>query len=318
MRRTLRLLPLALLLLALPAGGCDVFGGDAAPTATPTLTPTATLTRTPTLSPTPTPQPEIESGVLSVVQGGYAVLRVRGLAVSGLARFEGRDYPLVPRQSGFWTVIGLAADKPTGTYPLAVTLFDRSGAVTAELSGSVSVVSAGYGVEQIFVPPGQSALLDPALTAQEQAIRDSVFSAFAYEQFWSGAFVMPVPGPISSPYGIGRSYNGGPVSGFHHGTDFPVDEGTPVIASASGRVAFAGELPVRGLSVIIDHGLGVFSGYHHLSRLAVTEGETIAVADLVGYSGASGLATGPHLHWEVIVRGVEVDPVLWTYEIVGP
>ena len=90
------------------------------------------------------------------------------------------------------------------------------------------------------------------------------------------------------------------------------------MASNTGRVAFAGDLPVRGTSVIIDHGGGVFSAYHHLQQAAVQHGQMVAVGDLVGYVGASGLATGPHLHWEIIVRGVEVDPVPWTYGEIGP
>jgi murein DD-endopeptidase MepM/ murein hydrolase activator NlpD len=108
------------------------------------------------------------------------------------------------------------------------------------------------------------------------------------------------------------------VTSFHGGTDFDVPRGTPVAAAAAGRVAFVGPLAIRGNSVIVDHGMGVFSGYHHLSRTSVQVGQQVAAGDLVGYSGASGLATGPHLHWEVIVSGVTVDPVLWTQQDIGP
>jgi murein DD-endopeptidase MepM/ murein hydrolase activator NlpD len=173
-------------------------------------------------------------------------------------------------------------------------------------------------VETITVPPNQSGLLDPAVGQREEQIRSAVFAAFTPERLWTGSFTYPVSAPISSPYGIGRSYNGGPVASYHGGTDFGVDRGTPIVASAAGRVAFAGMLPIRGRSVIIDHGAGVFSGYHHLSQVSVVVGQPVAAGDLVGYSGASGLATGPHLHWEVIAGGVEVDPVLWTYEEIGP
>ncbi len=118
---------------------------------------------------------------------------------------------------------------------------------------------------------------------------------------------------MTTEFGTARGYNGGPVSTHHSGTDFGVDEGTPVSAAAAGRVAFAGQLTTRGTSVIIDHGAGVFTAYHHLSVIEVTEGQDVAQGQEVALSGMTGLATGPHLHWELIVGGVNVDPVEWTY-----
>ncbi|MGB6836489.1 MAG: M23 family metallopeptidase, partial [Dehalococcoidia bacterium] len=125
--------------------------------------------------------------------------------------------------------------------------------------------------------------------------------------------------PISSPYGIARSYDGGPITSYHTGTDFLADEGAPVMACASGTVAFVGALHLRGNGVILDHGAGVFSAYHHLAQVSVALGQSVTAGDLVGTVGSTGLlTTGPHLHWEVIVMGVNVDPVLWTYEDLGP
>jgi murein DD-endopeptidase MepM/ murein hydrolase activator NlpD len=319
--RAARLLPL-LLLLSTASWGCGVLSGDPAPTRTPTATPTRTATPTPTRtatpSATPTPRPETLTPTIQVAQGGAAVLRVRGGAASATAYFAERWYPLLPTSDGFWGVIGVAADLPPGTYPLAVAFLDGAGTTTDQLDATVLVSDTAYPVEYITLPPGPSSLLDAQLAAQEAATRAQVFSSSTPEQLWAGPFLYPAPGPISSGYGLGRSYNGGPVGGFHHGTDFPVDEGTPVAASNGGRVAFAGPLPVRGTSVIIDHGGGVFSGYHHLSSATVAVGASVAKGDLIGYSGATGLATGPHLHWEVIVNGVEVDPVPWTYEEFAP
>jgi hypothetical protein len=315
MRAATRFAPLLLLLLTLLSTGCGLVGG-ASPTPTPTSTPTATPTRTPT--PTPTPRPRVEKESLEVAQGGVAVLEVKAAGESAVASVNGREYPLVGKRGGFWGVIGVDADHELGTYPVSITVRDRAGRVVAELSASLAVFDTPYPVEQIYLEPDQSALLDPALEQQEQATRAAVYSEVTPERLWSGPFIFPVAGAISSPYGIGRSYNGGPVTSFHHGADFSVDEGTPVAAANDGRVAFVGALPIRGTSVIIDHGAGVFSAYHHLSGAAVAEGQRVSKGDLIGYSGASGLATGPHLHWEIIVRGVEVDPVLWTYEEIGP
>ncbi len=95
-------------------------------------------------------------------------------------------------------------------------------------------------------------------------------------------------------------------------------KGTPVIAANTGRVAFAGDLTVRGRSVILDHGAGVFSAYHHLSEIDVVEGQLVNKGDLIGAVGQTGLAEGPHLHWEIVVHGVEVDALLWTQAEYGP
>ena len=316
MRAAARLLP-PLFLLSILSTGCGVIGGAApTPTPTPTSTPTATATATPTA--TPTPPPQVETASLEVAQGGFVVLSVRGAAASAVAILNGKQYPLLAKADGFWGVIGVAADEPVGAYPVSILLRDAAGQVAAELGVSLLVLETAYPVEEISLPPEQLALLDPALAQQEATTRAAIFAAFTPERLWSGAFLFPASGPISSSYGIGRSYNGGPVTSFHHGTDLPVDEGTPVVAVNSGRVAFAGALPIRGNSVIIDHGGGVFSAYHHLASATVEEGQMAMRGDLIGFSGASGLATGPHLHWEIIVHGVEVDPVLWTFDDVGP
>jgi murein DD-endopeptidase MepM/ murein hydrolase activator NlpD len=107
------------------------------------------------------------------------------------------------------------------------------------------------------------------------------------------------------------------VTSYHRGTDFAAPEGDPVYAAAAGRVVFVDHLQVRGNTVIIDHGVGVFTAYNHLSGFSVSEGEMVAVGQQVGQLGRTGLVTGPHLHWEVIVRGVEVDGELWLAGAVG-
>lgn len=316
-----RFVPLLLVLFAATSAGCGVFGGASptpTPTATPTHTATPTVTPTSTATLTPTPAPALETEGLQVAQGGTLVLRTRGDAASATATFDGRAYPLLPRQGGFWGVIGVDAQHATGAQPISVVLLDGAGAVQTELTATVTVVSTGYPVETIELAPEQSALLNPELAAQEAATRVSVYAGFTPERLWSGPFLFPSSGIITSPYGTGRSYNGGAVTSFHSGTDFALDEGSPVVAANAGRVAFTGELPIRGTSVMIDHGAGVFTAYHHLQSAAVQPGQPVAAGDLVGFLGGSGLATGPHLHWEVIVGGVPVDAVLWTFEEYGP
>ena len=114
---------------------------------------------------------------------------------------------------------------------------------------------------------------------------------------------------ISSRFGERRSFNDGPLGGNHGGTDFGLPEGSPVMAANSGRVALARQLALRGNMVIIDHGGGVFSGYAHLGAFAVAEGQEVEKGEVIAFVGNSGLSTAPHLHWEISVHGVLVDPV---------
>lgn len=321
----------ALFPAAVFTAGCGfAFGADPTPTPTPTdtptptRTPTATPTPTPTETPTPTPTPEPtatavpEPASLTIAQGGAAVVRAPLQATSASLAFAGRVYPMVEWAPGaWWTIIGAGAELEPGTYPVTLTGVAPDGSPIS-ISYRVAVVDTAYPVEEIYLPPGQEQLLDPAVVQAELSLRAGIFATFTPRRLWTGPFRLPMASPITSPYGTGRSYNGGPVTDYHHGTDFLAQEGDPVYASADGIVAFAGPLSVRGNSVIIDHGMGVFSAYHHLSQIDVAQGQTVVAGQQVGRVGSTGLATGPHLHWEIAVRGVNVDPVLWTYESYEP
>ncbi len=317
----LPLLALALLLPLATACGNPFGGSKSTPTptqtATPTGTPTSTSTPTPEPSPTPVPPTPTPIPPASVSQGGFTVIHAPPGGASATATFEGRQYPMTPYVGGYWAIVGVGPLDDVGQFGVSVAYADAAGNAAGTADESLVVVSREFPAENIDLEPGQG-VYAPADVQRENDIREQVRGQFTPQKLWSGPFIFPVQGDVSSPFGIMRSYNGGPISEYHHGTDFAVDEGTPVGAAASGRVAFAGPLTVRGNTVMIDHGLGVFTSYNHLSRIDVQVGQTVAQGQTIGAVGSTGLATGPHLHWEVAVRGVDVDPVLWTYEDVGP
>ncbi len=118
---------------------------------------------------------------------------------------------------------------------------------------------------------------------------------------WTAPLARPIAAPVGDRYGPRGD-------GFHPGIDFPAPTGTPVRAAASGRVVFAGYDDGWGLTVVLDHGNGLHTRYAHLSSAAVAVGRLVGVGALVGRVGATGFATGPHLHFEVTVRGANVDP----------
>jgi murein DD-endopeptidase MepM/ murein hydrolase activator NlpD len=199
----------------------------------------------------------------------------------------------------FWGVIGAAGDAVPGDHTITIDLYDANGGVIGELATVLTVVDMGYPVENIDSAT-PSTTPDPAQIQQENDARAATFAQFTAQKLWSGPFTWPVPEVIVSPYGIRRSYNGGPVNSFHMGVDLAADEGVPVAAANSGRIAYVGFGPTHGNSILIDHGDGVFSGYNHLSAVNVQVGQMVNKGDTVGLIGSTGMATGPHLHWEIL------------------
>ncbi len=212
---------------------------------------------------------------------------------------------------GYWSVVGIPADGRIGAKNLDVTLKDRRGR-EYEVQYQVEVVNGNYPVENIWLPPSQGDLLAPQVMTAEKRRIERLTSIVTPKALWNGPFSVPVKAEISSDFGIRRSYNGGPVSDYHGGTDFAVYEGTPIGSGAPGVVALAEHLDVRGNAVIIDHGMGVFTGYYHLSQIKVSVGQQVDKGEIIGLSGETGLATGPHLHWDFMVNSVNVDGMEWT------
>lgn len=156
------------------------------------------------------------------------------------------------------------------------------------------------------------------LVASGQMERDAKVLDGAYqpsprqERLWSGYFIMPTTGIVSSLYGARRSYTHRATLTAHSGLDIANEEGTPIVAPNRGRVVFAEWLDAFGHSVVLEHGQGVFSYYLHMKQSLVKKGDLLETGDPLGVMGAEGVATGPHLHWSFVVSGERVDPREWT------
>jgi murein DD-endopeptidase MepM/ murein hydrolase activator NlpD len=146
-------------------------------------------------------------------------------------------------------------------------------------------------------------------------------SPFTPTQYWSGLFTSPAvyPDQFTSRFGVRRVYHGTgtdlTIEGIHSGLDFAGGEGLQIFAPAAGKVVFAAPLTVRGYATIIDHGLGVYSGFWHQSQILVKVGDMVGRGQVIGLVGGTGRATGPHQHWEVWVNGVQVDPLDWLNQV---
>lgn len=272
---------------------------------------------TPAPTPVPTPAPTtIDVSGSPARQGGFLIVRMlnppEGLPWANVF-FNGAAYSLLPAGDRWYTYIGLGQYLPAGSYPLEVT--SESGTIA---SGTVTVSEGGFQYEDITLPPSSIDLLsDQAAIEAERATLNAVYAEFTPQKLWSGPWILPADGFFTNEFGLQRSINGGPYSG-HSGTDIANDAGTPMYASAAGRVALAEELYLYGNVVVIDHGAGVFSSYSHMQTIGVSAGQEVAQGEYIGAMGETGFVSGSHVHWEAIVHGQRVDPMLFTQPGVEP
>ncbi len=207
---------------------------------------------------------------------------------------------------------GVHAMLEPGFYPLVITGTLATGGAFG-FSQPVYVKEGDYVYDPTLIVSPET--IDPAVTKPEDAQWAALTAPVTPEKFWNGQFQAPVPPEFAdcfpSRFGSRRSYNNGSYDYFHTGLDFCGNNTTDVMAPAGGRVVFAGPLTVRGNATIIDHGQGVYTGYLHQSKLLVEAGEMVQPGQVIGKVGATGRVTGPHLHWEVWVNGVQVDPMDW-------
>jgi murein DD-endopeptidase MepM/ murein hydrolase activator NlpD len=160
-------------------------------------------------------------------------------------------------------------------------------------------------VDPAFVNPPPDAV---ERINREAAELNDLWSHSEATKLWTGTFVRPVPDEANSAFGTRSILNGEPRSP-HSGADFNSPTGTPIKAPNAGRVVLAGDRYFTGNTVMIDHGLALFSLFAHLSEVDVRVGDTVAAGDVIGKVGATGRVTGPHLHWSVRINGARIDPL---------
>ncbi len=244
-----------------------------------------------------------------LVQGETAALYVAGLdgeQVNG--QFAERALRFAPVADGYLAFIALDAFSEPGIHELAL-----SGAGNRPFTQDVLVQPGGYGTQLITLSEELNALLAPEVRAADEAILATYYQQFSEPAAWQGLFQAPIrDSQITARYGDARSYNQGPIEIFHTGVDYAGPLGTPIYAPAAGTVIFSDTLNIPGNALIVDHGLGVMTGYYHLSKVHVTVGQVVTPGQLLAEGGSSGLSSGPHLHWELRVGNVPVNALQWT------
>jgi len=213
--------------------------------------------------------------------------------------FLGKEYQMAEDSKGLRLIvfIGLDLSLQPGEYPVKIFLEDEGG-LWQMFAKEIPVSAKQFPliklwVKQKYVTP------PPEVTKRierEAEILKTIYSIFTPQWWGHGEFIWPVSGKVTAQFGQRRVYNNQPRSS-HSGLDIAAPAGTPVRASNSGQVVLADNLYFSGKTVIINHGLGVFTVYCHFSKIRIKRGEQVKKGEVIGDIGATGRVTGPHLHW---------------------
>jgi LysM repeat protein len=213
---------------------------------------------------------------------------------------------------GCWIALqGVYAMAEPGMIDLHLRFGGASGPLSEEFVQPVYLASGDYSFDPILTVPEET--IDPETTQPEDEQVAALVAPVTPERMWDGPFLYPAAYTESFPsrFGSRRNYNGTGYDYYHAGLDFYGGTGMEITAPARGRVVFTGLLTVRGNTTIIDHGWGIYTAYLHQSEILVSTGDTVEPGQTIGLVGATGRVTGPHLHWEIWVGGVPVDPLEW-------
>jgi hypothetical protein len=231
-----------------------------------------------------------------------------GGATGASGRFLGRSVYFFPAAGQYVGLLGVDLQDPPGTHELTVDVMAAGG--NKQLSYNVLVLKEKFPVQYLTLPKDQVDLDEESLVrvkAEQQQV-SQLFQLVTQDRFWSGPFLEPVQGPTTGAFGRRRVING-QARNPHNGEDISAPAGTDVVAMNHGVVRLATDQYFAGKGVYIDHGWGLFSMYFHLSEISVVEGQAVERGQVIGKVGATGRASGPHLHWGVRLNGARVNPL---------
>ena len=246
----------------------------------------------------------------SNVPGGIAIIPLGSVSASADTpqSWLGDQPVLVTSDQNQWVaVVGLPLDMTPGSHELRV----QMSGVTKTLN--IVVTPKNYPEQRITLKDKGKV----QLSAENEARADREIAVIKkFKRHWRAAqdtdlaFILPVEGKLSSRFGLRRFFNEQPRAP-HVGLDVAVARGTPIKASAQGQVLAIDDYFFNGKTIFLDHGNGLITMYCHLDRIDVKADETVSKGQPIGLSGETGRATGPHLHWSVVLNGAMVDPELF-------
>ncbi len=238
--------------------------------------------------------------------GGIAIIALPSAGeIPPEVTYQGNRVLVKRAESGWQAIVGI----PLGVQP------DRH---VIEANGKeigFEVADKAYAEQRLTVPNRRHVHPDPEdlrRIEKDRVISRSAYTSFSPQEAEFG-FILPVEGRMTSPFGLRRFFNGEERNP-HNGLDIAAPTGTPIRAPAPGTVVAAADMFFNGKAVFIDHGQGLVTMYCHLDSIAVKEGQRVERGETIGAVGATGRATGPHLHWSVSLNDARVDPLLFLSE----
>ncbi|WP_324015265.1 M23 family metallopeptidase [Aeromonas hydrophila] len=239
------------------------------------------------------------------VPGGVAVVALGSEAQAPTARYQGKPVLVVREEGKRWiAIVGIPLKSQPGPHQLQVSDGRTLG---------FTVGTKHYREQHIKLK--NSRQVNPLAEDMTRINRELAEQTRAYQTFSPAQpsnllFDKPVEGPLSSPFGLRRFFNGEERNP-HSGLDFAVGAGTPIKSPAAGKVILIGNYFFNGNTVFVDHGQGLISMFCHMSKVDVTLGQSLPRGGIVGRVGATGRATGPHMHWNVSLNDARVDPAIF-------
>jgi murein DD-endopeptidase MepM/ murein hydrolase activator NlpD len=247
----------------------------------------------------------------SCIPGDPVLVRVKGVLAGAPLVTWGTENLVMTQDGDDWVGVGreLLGTKPK-TIPLKINL----GAEV--VTSSVKLLPDPKPVQNVFMSQSVLSTLTDANRKREYAVLNAAYAkSLTTPKAWTKAFLYPAPPRSISPFGQARLYQKGGDLNFHYGEDMAGKVGDSVKATNDGTVEIAGQYAIRGGLIGINHGAGLVSLYFHQSAILVKVGQKVTRGQLIGRIGATGFVTGPHLHWEMRVRGEATDPKQWANQI---
>ena len=259
--------------------------------------------------------PQLSIAPLPITQGKSFAITLHNLPDAAIeAEFNGKPLYFHPDgENTFTAIAGIHAMQEPGLVSLSIIATD-AGNVLFDLDQNAIVQSGNY-TSEIVIGVDSYTIESETILAEDTTLAELVNNTDT--KYWASNFGYPVDEPyLGSTFGRRRTYNGGAYNYYHTGVDFTVQTANNlnIYAAAPGTVIFSDTLPIKGLFTIIDHGWGVYSGYAHQSESFVSVGQSVQAGEMIGTIGNTGRSVGPHLHWEVWVNGIPVDPLQWIQE----
>lgn len=242
------------------------------------------------------------------VPGGVAVIQLGNEGPAPTARYQGKPVLVVKEEGRDWiAIVGIPLTTKPGQQQVQVQQAGQARALP------FTVGSKHYREQRITLKNTRQ--VNPLPEDLARINRELAEQTAAYRSFSPGTpsnlvLDKPVNGPLSSPFGLRRFFNGEERNP-HSGLDFAVPAGTPIKTPAAGKVILIGNYFFNGNTVFVDHGQGFISMFCHMSKIDVRLDQQLARGDVVGRVGATGRATGPHMHWNVSLNDARVDPAIF-------